>query len=275
MKRKIDIVVLSDTYLGSKASKATELLNYLKSIKPQIVILNGNILATQQLKTLPKEHFRVVNRLMKMLSNGTRIYYLTGDSDASLRRFADFNSGNLFLRDQLLLQLGGKKYLFFNGDMIEQKKGFLTKTIKKVFTFLGIKSKLSDSDILGSFENKAIEAANTEGCNVVVCGHTQEPKIELNQPIQYLNSGDWVFNKTALEYNYGEWSIYKYDTMDFDTINPKLSVKTDDIDDDDINILSPKKKITHLKRPKEFVVVRERETDNWVHNDAVWDGLEL
>jgi UDP-2,3-diacylglucosamine pyrophosphatase LpxH len=274
MKRKIDIVVLSDIYLGSKASKAVELLNYLKSIKPQIIILNGNILATQQLKTLPKEHLRVINRLMKMLSNGTRIYYLSGDSDASLRRFADFNSGNLFLRDQLFLQLGGKKYLFFNGDMIQQSRGFWAKTIKKVKTFLGIKSNLSDSNIHFSFENKAIEAANTEGCNAVVCGHTQEPKIALNQPIQYLNSGDWVFNKTALEYNYGEWSIYKYDAMDFDIINPKLSVKTDDIDDDDINILSPKRKITQLKRPKEFVVIREREADSWIHNDAVWDGLE-
>jgi UDP-2,3-diacylglucosamine pyrophosphatase LpxH len=275
MKRKIDIVVLSDIYLGSKASKATELLNYLKSIKPQIIILNGNILATQQLKTLPKEHFRVVNRLMKMLSNGTRIYYLTGDSDASLRRFADFNSGNLFLRDQLLLQLGGKKYLFFNGDMIEPKQSFFSKAIKKAFAFLGLKSKSLNKEIDLDFENKVIEIANTEGCDAVVCGHTQEPKIVLNQPIQYFNSGDWVFNMSALEYNYGEWSIYKYDAMDYDIINPKLHVKNNDQDEDDLNILYPKKKKLSLKRPKEFVVVRERETDNWVHNDAVWDGLEL
>jgi UDP-2,3-diacylglucosamine pyrophosphatase LpxH len=273
MKRKIDIVVLSDIYLGSKASKATELLNYLKSIKPQIVILNGNILATQQLKTLSKEHLRVINRLMKMLSNGTRVYYLTGDSDASLRRFADFNSGNLFLRDQLFLQLGGKKYLFFNGDMVGEKQGFLTKMLKKVKCFLGIKAK-TDKDIHLSFENEAIESANTEGCDAVVCGHTQEPKMALNQPIQYLNSGDWVFNMTALEYNYGEWSIYKYDAMDYDIINPKLHVKDNDQDEDDLNILNPKKKKMPLKRPKEFVVIRERESNNWVHNDAVWDGLE-
>jgi UDP-2,3-diacylglucosamine pyrophosphatase LpxH len=273
MKRKIDIVVLSDIYLGSKASKATELLNYLKSIKPQIIILNGNILATQQLKTLPKEHLQVINRLMKMLSNGTRIYYLTGDSDASLRRFADFNSGNLFLRDQLFLQLGGKKYLFFNGDMVGEKQGFLTEMLKKVKSFLGIKVK-TDKDIHLSFENEAVEAANTEGCDAVVCGHTQEPKMTLNQPIQYLNSGDWVFNMTALEYGFGEWSIYKYDAMDFDLINPKLHVKNNNQDEDDLNIMNPKKKKLSLKRPKEFVVIRERDTDNWVHNDAVWDGLE-
>jgi UDP-2,3-diacylglucosamine pyrophosphatase LpxH len=273
MKRKIDIVVLSDIYLGSKTSKANELLNYLKSIKPQIVILNGNILATQQLKTLPKEHLRVINRLMKMLSNGTRIYYLTGDSDASLRRFADFNSGNLFLRDQLFLQLGGKKYLFFNGDMVGQKQGFFAKMLKKVKSFLGVKAK-TDKDIHLSFENEAIEAANTEGCDAVVCGHTQEPKIALNQPIQYLNSGDWIMNMTALEYNYGEWSIRQYDPTDYDLINPKLHIKSTESDEDDPHILDTKKGLKRLKRPKEFVVIRERDTENWVHNDAVWDGLE-
>jgi hypothetical protein len=26
----------------------------------------------------------------------------------------------------------------------------------------------------------------------------------------YLNSGDWVENLTALEYNKGAWSLYKY-----------------------------------------------------------------
>ena len=26
----------------------------------------------------------------------------------------------------------------------------------------------------------------------------------------YLNSGDWIENLTALEYNDGKWNIYKY-----------------------------------------------------------------
>ena len=26
----------------------------------------------------------------------------------------------------------------------------------------------------------------------------------------YLNSGDWIENLTALEYNHGKWTLYKY-----------------------------------------------------------------
>jgi hypothetical protein len=28
--------------------------------------------------------------------------------------------------------------------------------------------------------------------------------------VMYLNSGDWVENLTALEYNHGSWRIYRY-----------------------------------------------------------------
>ena len=69
MKRKVEIVVLSDIHLGSNMCKAAELLTYLKSIKPQIIILNGNILATKHLKSLPQDHLRIINRLMKFLES--------------------------------------------------------------------------------------------------------------------------------------------------------------------------------------------------------------
>jgi len=38
----------------------------------------------------------------------------------------------------------------------------------------------------------------------------------------YLNSGDWIENLTALEYNDGKWIIYKYDDANI----------TDSIDED-------------------------------------------
>lgn len=30
----------------------------------------------------------------------------------------------------------------------------------------------------------------------------------------YLNSGDWIESLTALEYNEGEWKIYRYDEIE-------------------------------------------------------------
>ena len=48
----------------------------------------------------------------------------------------------------------------------------------------------------------------------VICGHIHEPKIK---PVEtqkgktiYLNSGDWVENLTALEYNNKRWKLYTH-----------------------------------------------------------------
>lgn len=49
-KRKLDIVVISDVHLGTYGCRAKELNNYLKSIQPKIVILNGDIIDIWQFK---------------------------------------------------------------------------------------------------------------------------------------------------------------------------------------------------------------------------------
>src|SRR3546814_19532698 len=46
----------------------------------------------------------------------------------------------------------------------------------------------------------------------LVCGHNHLPEIrnvnEGNRSVLYLNSGDWIENRSALEYNGGTWSLY-------------------------------------------------------------------
>ena len=42
-KRTLDIVVLSDLHLGTYGCHAKEILNYLQSINPKKLILNGDI----------------------------------------------------------------------------------------------------------------------------------------------------------------------------------------------------------------------------------------
>lgn len=43
-KRKIPLVVLSDVHLGTYGCHAKELLQYLKSIQPKTLVLNGDII---------------------------------------------------------------------------------------------------------------------------------------------------------------------------------------------------------------------------------------
>jgi hypothetical protein len=47
-----------------------------------------------------------------------------------------------------------------------------------------------------------------------VCGHIHQPQIKKftnhKGSVTYLNSGDWVENLTALEYDNGKWKIFSY-----------------------------------------------------------------
>jgi len=43
-KRKIEVAVLSDLHLGTFGCHAIEIAQYLKSIQPKILVLNGDII---------------------------------------------------------------------------------------------------------------------------------------------------------------------------------------------------------------------------------------
>ena len=93
-KRLIDLVVLSDIHLGTRGCRADELINYLRTIKPKKIILNGDIIDIWQFKKkyFPKSHLKVIRILLDFLSKGTKIYYLPGNHDEVLRKFNGYGT---------------------------------------------------------------------------------------------------------------------------------------------------------------------------------------
>ncbi|MCB0578775.1 MAG: UDP-2,3-diacylglucosamine diphosphatase [Phaeodactylibacter sp.] len=272
MKRELDIVVLSDTHLGTYGCHAKELLNYLKSIKPRILILNGDFIDMWQFRKryFPREHIQVLQRVLKMASSGTKVYYITGNHDDLLRRYSDFSSGNIHLRDKLILTLKGQAYWIFHGDIFDLfiryspflsrlgGKGYdwlirLNRFINKLRLAMGmsrmsfakkVKHRVKEAvKFISDFENTALRLAAEEDYDFVICGHIHRPQMRVEEiqgkKITYLNSGDWVENLTALEYNWGRWSIYEYDEADYQYVNPRLAVKDAREEDDDGVVASP------------------------------------
>ena len=121
MKHEPDIVVISDVHLGTYGCHAKELLQYLKSIKPKTLIINGDFIDIWQFRKryFPKEHMQVIQRILKMAAKGTKVYYITGNHDDVLRRYSDFSTGNIHLRDKLVLQLKGQRVWIFHGDIFD------------------------------------------------------------------------------------------------------------------------------------------------------------
>ncbi|MGB4399133.1 MAG: UDP-2,3-diacylglucosamine diphosphatase, partial [Daejeonella sp.] len=120
-KREVDLVVISDIHLGTYGCHAKELLSYLKSIKPKKIVLNGDIIDIWQFSKSywPESHMKVLRRLMKFVSEGVPVYYLTGNHDEMLRKFADLKIGSFRLQNKLVLNLDGNKAWLFHGDVFD------------------------------------------------------------------------------------------------------------------------------------------------------------
>ncbi|WP_309609984.1 UDP-2,3-diacylglucosamine diphosphatase [Flavobacterium sp.] len=243
-KRKVELVVISDVHLGTYGCHAKELVNYLASIKPKILILNGDIIDIWQFRKsyFPKDHLKVIKSIINCASKGTKVHYLTGNHDEMLRKFSDTHVGNFSLQDKLLLDLDGKKAWIFNGDVFDasvQHSKWIAKLGGLGYDYLilinrfvnwclkrmgkepySFSKKIKGSvkkavKFIGDFEETTTDLAIEKKYDYVICGHIHEPKIiEIQNKFGktlYLNSGDWVENLTALEYNNKRWKLFKYD----------------------------------------------------------------
>lgn len=242
-KRKPEIVILSDIHLGTYGCHAEELLRYLKTIKPKKLILNGDIIDMWQFSKhyWPKSHMQVVKHITGLLAKGTKIIYLTGNHDEMLRKFAGFRLGSFQIENKVVLKLNGKRAWIFHGDVFDvtmKYSKWLAKLgavgydtlilintlvnwcLKKIGRErISLSKRVKDSvktavKFITNFEKTAADIAISNGYNYVVCGHIHQPEIKTIKndkgTVTYLNSGDWVENLTALEYDGSDWSIYRY-----------------------------------------------------------------
>jgi UDP-2,3-diacylglucosamine pyrophosphatase LpxH len=244
-KRKIEILVLSDIHLGTYGCRAKELLRYLKSINPKIIVLNGDIIDIWQFskRYWPKSHMKVVKHLLAWISKGKKTFYITGNHDEMLRKFAGFKLGSFSIVNKLVLGLEkNKKAWLFHGDIFDvtmQHSKWLAKlgavgydTLILINSFanfisakifkkgkLSLSKKIKNSvksavKFVNNFEQTSADIGIMNKYDYVICGHIHQPEIRrienAHGSIIYLNSGDWIENLTSLEYKDGEWKQYHF-----------------------------------------------------------------
>lgn len=242
-RKSLEIAVLSDVHLGTYGCRAKELLKYLKQIETKILILNGDFLDGWQFKKryFPREHTLVINEILKKAISGTKVYYLAGNHDDFLRKFTAFSTGNISVKEHLVLQLNGKRYWFFHGDIFDASV-LISPSLAKLggmgYDLLIRMNRLIDSmresagrdrmsfagrvkksvkkavKFINDFEMKAVQLGAQKGYDYVVCGHIHMPTIKKfdikGQQICYMNSGDWVENLSALEFDGTNWELFYF-----------------------------------------------------------------
>lgn len=242
-KRDVEVVVISDLHLGTYGCHAQELLHYLKSIRPQKLVLNGDIIDIWQFSKSywPKSHMKVIKHLLGLISKGVEVVYITGNHDEMLRKFVGFRLGSFCIENKIVLELDKKKAWCFHGDVFDvsmQHSKWLARLGSEGYDLLillnrfvnycsrlagkgpiSMSKKIKNSvksavSFINNFEQTAADIAISNGYDYVVCGHIHQPDMHpvsnTQGTVTYLNSGDWVENLTSLEYHKGAWSLYEY-----------------------------------------------------------------
>lgn len=242
-KREVDILVLSDIHLGTYGCRAKELLQYLKTIRPGAVVLNGDIIDIWQFskRYWPANHMMVMKQLISYIAKEIPVYYIPGNHDEMLRKFKGFNMGSLKITNKLSLKVDNSRVWIFHGDVFDvvmQHSRWLARlgavgydTLILINSFVNfISRKLGRGNIslskkvknsvksavkfINNFEDTVCNIAAENHYDYVICGHIHHPDIKnVTTPsgsVIYMNSGDWIENLTALEYSAGQWSVYNY-----------------------------------------------------------------
>ena len=249
MIRSIEILVISDIHLGTYGCQSKALLNYLKSVDPKIIILNGDIIDIWQFnkRYFPKSHMKIIKYFLNLIQDGKTIYYLTGNHDEMLRKFNGFELKNFKILNKKVINLNGHQAWFFHGDVFDltmQYSKWLTRLgaigydalilINSALNFIlsrlgrprySLSKKVKNSvkgavKFINKFEETVVGIAFERKYKFVVCGHIHQPAIKKhsikNKNIIYLNSGDWVENLTSLEYHNKKWTIYRHDNNHYE-----------------------------------------------------------
>jgi len=233
---KYKAIIVSDLHLGTKDSKAKEFIEFIDSHPTELLILNGDIVDGWALKRGSKwknSHTKVITKLLK-LSKKTKIIWIRGNHDEFLTEFMNIDLGKIEVMEDYVLELYDnttddffvkKNYYIFHGDKIDV---FITKYkwLAKIgsvgydgalwlnrwynryrawrkLPYKSISQEIKNgvktaTNFINDFESEAVKMAHKKGCYGVICGHIHQPSDKMTNDGHYLNSGDWVENRTAI-----------------------------------------------------------------------------
>ncbi|MCE9686413.1 UDP-2,3-diacylglucosamine diphosphatase [Shewanella sp. AS16] len=234
---------LSDIHLGCKDCKAEFLLQLLAQTQAKHIYLVGDIIDFWALKRRiywPESHNQVLQRLLQLASDGTRILYVPGNHDELLKPYADLKLWDIALaREYIHLTSSGKQLLMVHGDQFDSQVCvgrfyarlgdhlydlllFLNRKLHQVRGPLGypywslasyIKLRVGKAqEAIRRYRQAVVDYARRQGVDGVICGHIHQPELSLQQELIYANDGDWIENCTLLaETNQGELQLLRWD----------------------------------------------------------------
>lgn len=222
-------IFISDVHLGTKDCKARHLAEFLKFNKCEQLYLVGDIFDGWRMKSgiyWHKSFNRVIRHLLKLSKTGTPVYYITGNHDEFLRKYANSQFDNIHLLNRAThISADNKRFLVIHGDQFEGVTrcsrvlkyigdvGYeflmvLNRAFNKVRARWGygywsfaafLKTHIKRAkEYIHDYEEAVALGAKKQGFDGVICGHIHQAAMKPINNIEYMNTGDWVESCTAI-----------------------------------------------------------------------------
>jgi len=205
--KDVEILIVSDTHLGSAVCEAEKLLCVLKSWNYKRLILLGDIFDGPKLKIphLKKSHRRIIY-FIREKSKTTDIIWVRGNHDIGVTKI-----GSRFMKarvcEEYSWRSNGKKCLAMHGDQFDE---FMRKNPITTEVFTGIYGLLQRIDqkrkitqaikrMSKTFTRasetvamRAIQYAKSQNAEFMFCGHTHHAMYRHSDGVHYFNTGCWT-----------------------------------------------------------------------------------
>jgi UDP-2,3-diacylglucosamine pyrophosphatase LpxH len=218
------------------------LLDFLRQTRCEVLYLVGDIIDLESLRRTfywPPSHNEVLQLLLKMSREGTKVTYIPGNHDEDLRAFAGMTFGSIeIVHEAIHTTRAGKRLLLLHGDRFDaivrgdslgvRLGGFACRTLLTLNRFVHwlrelsgrpywslarhVKSRLGVARrYVERFRSATLDAAREAGVDGVVCGHVHAAELAEVDGLLYCNDGDWVESCTALvEDQSGQLSLLEW-----------------------------------------------------------------
>jgi UDP-2,3-diacylglucosamine pyrophosphatase LpxH len=243
--RRYRAIFISDVHLGTRTAQATALLDFLKNNDADVIYLVGDIIDFWKVRRgphWPQSHNDVVQKLLRKVRQGSRIAFIPGNHDESLRDFCGMHFGGIEILQSVVHRTAdGRRYIVMHGDEFDVvirtatwlaflgDRGYelalwLNTPLNWVRRHLGLgywslSAYLKYSvkravNFIGAFEEAVAAEARRHHAHGIICGHIHHAADRMIDGVHYLNCGDWVESCTALvEHDDGRMEIVHWPSV--------------------------------------------------------------
>lgn len=240
---------LSDLHLGTRDCKAEYLLQLLKQTQVEFIYLVGDIIDIWAMKKRvywPESHNQVLQQLLQMARNGTKIIYIPGNHDEQFKSYDGFHLWDVSIaKEHIHTTIGGQKILMLHGDQFDSQVCvgkaltllgdrlydlllLLNRRLHQVRTLLGypywslasyIKLRVNKAQqAISLFRDAVVTYAQERHVDGVICGHIHQPELSRQGKMIYANDGDWVENCTFIaESEAGDLQLRQWNEQELDS----------------------------------------------------------